>query len=69
MSFKITLNYREETYTSELFDDEELDSIAGFIEDVVTGKAQHLAFVNGDHKYYFPLKVLNESIITITKNI
>ena len=67
MSFSITLNYKEETYTSDVFDDSKYEQCAKSIQDVATGIIQHLSFTNGVHEYYFPEKVLQESIITITK--
>jgi len=67
MAFTITINYKNETYTSELIDDAELEDVNGLAENISKENVTSFGMQNGDHKYYFPKKVLQKSIITITK--
>ena len=67
MAFTVTVNYKNETFTSEPIDDVTLEDGYELAETIADGKVSNFSIINGRHKYYFSEKVLQESVITITK--
>ena len=61
------LNYKGVDYTSNYneYDEEKLSKAENLIEKIVGGDCDYFTFRGGNKQFYFPKKIISESIISI----
>jgi len=69
ITFRIKVEYRDKVYNSNLatVSDAKMKEIESIIEKVSKGETNFLSIQNDGEEYYFPEKVIQESIISIVK--
>lgn len=69
MKISLKLEYQDKTYTSDCIQmsEEEYEKMTELIEKIVGGRVGYFSFKQDNREFYFGEKILQESIITVTK--